>query len=372
MKSSILYIGNNPSTIQTLRNKLQNISLVSNSKVISAFQYLKIHPETHMVIFEVTTNYREIIASVKYFKKYAPHPIQILVLVPNNRIKTKLELCIADQIINSSKGQSALIRGIKKARKLINSNSAQALANRYTVPFWKRSMDIVLSSLAILILSPFFLLVALAIRFESKGKVFYAAQRVGAGYKVFNFYKFRSMYTNADKRIGDLTVNNQYDKQANKEEAPDFYPNDTILYHETEFVSEQMFLAEKKKKQENTFFKMANDPRITKVGRFIRNTSIDELPQLFNILKGDMSIVGNRPLPLYEAELLTSDRWSKRFLSPAGLTGLWQVTKRGGANKMSADERKQLDIDYGNSMSFWNDLKIMWKTIPAMIQHENV
>ncbi len=117
---------------------------------------------------------------------------------------------------------------------------------------------------------------------------------------------------------------------------------------------------------------MANDPRITKVGRILRNTSIDELPQFINVLKGDMSIVGNRPLPLYEAELLTSDQWAKRFLAPAGITGLWQVTKRGGANVMSADERKQLDIEYAENYSFWYDIKILLKTIPAMLQHENV
>ncbi len=120
-----------------------------------------------------------------------------------------------------------------------------------------------------------------------------------------------------------------------------------------------------------TFIKISNDPRVTKVGKIIRNTSIDELPQLINVLKGDMSIVGNRPLPLYEAELLTSDNWSERFLAPAGITGLWQVEKRGGG-EMSEEERKNLDNKYAQNSSFLYDLKLILRTIPALLQSENV
>ena len=104
---------------------------------------------------------------------------------------------------------------------------------------------------------------------------------------------------------------------------------------------------------------------------FIRKTSIDELPQLFNVLRGDMSIVGNRPLPLYEAEKLTTDEFAERFNAPAGITGLWQVTKRGQAN-MSELERINLDIDYARKLSLSGDIKILLKTLPAMYQKENV
>jgi lipopolysaccharide/colanic/teichoic acid biosynthesis glycosyltransferase len=104
------------------------------------------------------------------------------------------------------------------------------------------------------------------------------------------------------------------------------------------------------------------------VGRFIRKYSIDELPQLFNILKGDMSVVGNRPLPLYEAEMLTNDDSIDRFMAPSGLTGLWQVEKRGDSGKLSAQERKELDLKYGREFSFALDMKILLKTLTAFVQ----
>ena len=104
----------------------------------------------------------------------------------------------------------------------------------------------------------------------------------------------------------------------------------------------------------------------------LRKYSIDELPQLFNILRGDMSVVGNRPLPLYEAERLTSDEYIERFMCPSGLTGLWQVEKRGQAGKLSPEQRKQLDIEYARKMSPWFDLKIILRTLTAFIQKENV
>ena len=145
-----------------------------------------------------------------------------------------------------------------------------------------------------------------------------------------------------------------------------------LLISDDFVISEEDYIHKKSKEKSNAFVKLENDPRITKVGRFIRKYSIDELPQLINILNGDMSIVGNRPLPLYEAELLTSDEHIDRFMGPAGLTGLWQVEKRGEAGKLSAEERKQLDIKYAKTFSFWLDIKIILKTVTAFIQKENV
>lgn len=208
------------------------------------------------------------------------------------------------------------------------------------LPLAKRMMDIFISSSLLLLLSPIFLLIAILIKMESKGSIFYISKRAGTGYKIFDFYKFRTMFSDADQKISELMHLNQYKSlDANKKAA---------------------------------FLKIENDPRTTRIGRFLRNTSLDELPQLINVLKGDMSLVGNRPLPLYEAELLTRDQWAKRFLAPSGITGLWQVTKRGNGGDMSEEERMELDIAYADKASFWFDLKIILLTFPALFQKKAV
>ena len=143
------------------------------------------------------------------------------------------------------------------------------------------------------------------------------------------------------------------------------------LFLDGKEICEKVF--QNQKEQKAAFMKFQNDPRITRIGKFLRNSSLDELPQLLNILKGDMSLVGNRPLPLYEAEKMTTDDKILRFAGPAGLTGLWQVTKRGkGKEDMSEDERAQLDITYAKNFSFKMDMEIILKTFPALLQSENV
>ncbi|MEQ3236466.1 sugar transferase [Bacteroides cellulosilyticus] len=263
------------------------------------------------------------------------------------------------------------------------SETHRKVLNTFRLPMWKRTFDVLFAGTAIIILSPLLIGTAIAVRTESKGKVIYKSQRVGSNYQIFNFLKFRSMYTNADKRLKELNALNQYqiEEVENSDEGPEIRFDDlsgtpdeeeNLLISDDFVISEEDFIKQKEKIKQNTFVKIENDPRVTRVGRFIRKYSIDELPQLFNILKGDMSIVGNRPLPLYEAELLTSDAYIDRFMAPAGLTGLWQVEKRGGAGKMSAEERKQLDIKYARDFSFWLDMKIIFKTLTAFVQKENV
>jgi lipopolysaccharide/colanic/teichoic acid biosynthesis glycosyltransferase len=212
------------------------------------------------------------------------------------------------------------------------------VVNKYSLgPLSKRTFDILVSSIALTLLSPLLLLVAVAIRVESRGPIFYIAQRAGKGYRIFNFYKFRTMHQDADKRMAELTHLNQYNAETT---GP-------------------------------VFFKINNDPRITRIGSFLRNTSLDELPQLFNVFLGHMSLVGNRPLPLYEAATLTTDNYAARFMAPAGITGLWQVKKRGNKD-MSVEERINMDIAYATKCSFATDLWIIANTPSALMQKENV
>lgn len=252
-------------------------------------------------------------------------------------------------------------------KKAMFSNEKKALKTDSGI--LKRSFDIVFSLLAILLLSPVLILIAICVLIESKGPIFYSGKRVGKAYEIFPFHKFRSMYVDADKKLNELKHLNQY---ANDEQIQfDFNGHSPILYKDAQKVHETDFLKEQIKLKQQVFIKLKNDPRITKVGRFLRKTSLDELPQLFNVLKGEMSIVGNRPLPLYEAELLTSDQWSERFVAPAGITGLWQVTKR-GKPEMSTLERQQLDNSYSQSASFFGDIVLILRTFLALRQLEDV
>jgi lipopolysaccharide/colanic/teichoic acid biosynthesis glycosyltransferase len=199
----------------------------------------------------------------------------------------------------------------------------------------KRSFDILVSLTALVFLAPLFFLIACAISIESRGNIFYVSQRAGKGYRIFRFYKFRTMVSGADRNIENLAHLNQY-----------------------------------RGTDQARFFKIENDPRITRVGKYLRNTSLDELPQLANVLLGHMSLVGNRPLPLYEAETLTTDSMAKRFLAPAGITGLWQIKKR-GKSYMSANERISLDLDYADKSNLLYDMWIMARTPQALLQKTN-
>lgn len=207
----------------------------------------------------------------------------------------------------------------------------------FRLPIFKRIFDILISFFALVVLSPLFLLIAILIKIESKGPVFYISLRAGTGYKIFHFYKFRTMKVNAENELNQVLHLNQYRK---------------IKGHTTSFV------------------KIGSDPRVTRFGRILRNSSLDELPQLINVLLGDMSIVGNRPLPLYEAERLTKDQFARRFLAPAGITGLWQISKK-GSRRMSEGDRINLDLAYAEKSSFLFDIKIIFRTIPVLFQKES-
>lgn len=340
----------------------------------------------HIVLMERRTQ-NEDLTAISYLHKHTPNAYIILMASDlSEDERKKYHTCGVYDTLTEHPTMEDLHRKINfvydHEKQLINDIVAKRPLLKFRIPFWKRAFDIVFSLTALLLLSPLFIITAIAIRIESPGRVWYSSKRVGANYKIFNFLKFRSMYTGADKRLKEYNALNQYAQEETKQEvasntaetpAPfDIGADGNFLIGDDCVIPEAEFLKQKQTETENAFVKLENDPRITKVGKIIRKYSIDELPQLINILKGDMSVVGNRPLPLYEAEKLTRDNSIDRFVAPAGLTGLWQVEKRGDSGKLSAEERKQLDIKYGQTYCFSLDMKILFKTITAFVQKENV
>ena len=386
-----IYIGNNRIIIDHLSKVTGGMFVAVSSSQKAAKVIDGIRERYNISILYEQTDVREAdCIEITYLRKRYPRVYITLIteaLEPEHR-KSYLQAGVNNTLPphaeeNSIQHMNAYLKARKESKLKEFSETHRKVLNTFRLPMWKRTFDILFAGTAVIILSPILIGTAIAIRMESKGKVIYKSQRVGSNYQIFDFLKFRSMYTNADKRLKELNALNQYqiEEVESSDEGPEIRFDDlagtpdeeeTLLISADFVVSEQDFLKQKEKAKNNTFVKLENDPRVTRVGRFIRKYSIDELPQLFNILKGDMSIVGNRPLPLYEAEQLTSDAYIDRFMAPAGLTGLWQVEKRGGAGKLSAEERKQLDIKYARDFSFWLDMKIIFKTLTAFVQKENV
>ena len=383
MAEKLLYMGSDKAFAKSLsKSNLFEIEVVSSaylaSKIIykSGLIYAIICDDTIKGITPYDF-YKEIFSTI-YFRG-----IPFIIVQSNKLTLDEKRQAIKDKI-DDVYSKPVLLENIERRLQFLKKWKTKKLAfkklsknkKELTVPFIKRVFDIVFAFFILLILSPLFLIVIMLLKLESKGPVFYSSKRVGMGYKIFDFYKFRSMYVDADKRLKELSHLNQYnneelEKKESKEDTKEIVSEGTVLVGDEETISEKDFILKQRNKKEQAFIKIKNDPRITKVGRFIRKTSIDELPQLVNVLKGDMSIVGNRPIPLYEAEVLTSDEYSTRFMAPAGITGLWQVTKRGKAD-MSNEERKQLDNTYAENYSFWGDIKLLLRTAKALLQTEDV
>ena len=212
--------------------------------------------------------------------------------------------------------------------KIPTKSYRKRLERPETYKFVKRFFDIVLASIGMIVLSPIFLIISLAIKLESKGPIFFKHTLIGKDGKIIKIYKFRSMVNNAEDMI-------------------------------KEFTPEQM-----KEYREN--YKLTNDPRITKVGKFLRKTSLDELPQLINIIKGDLSIIG--PRPVVSDELKKYGTNTRKFLSVTpGLTGYWAAN---GRSCTSYEQRMQMELFYIDNLSWKMDIKVFFKTIEAVIKRE--
>ena len=396
----VVYLGSNPKTQERLKYiPGQLVRMTSLYK--DAAQICTPHvANEHFIVFFERNVRSEDITAITYLKKKSRSVYIILMTDPMTDEERDVYMKCG---INDTIGREATVTELNKKIQFISDRESVLFDSerpkhhmlRFKIPVWKRMFDIVFSVLAIIVMSPVFILTAIAIRLESKGPIIFKSKRVGTNYTIFDFLKFRSMYVDAEQRLQELSKDhNQYTAHEQEEHKTIVAPlgdqaeqamfdmgmesemmisdEEIMLVGDDFVVAESDFSKQKEEENNNAFVKIENDPRVTKVGRFIRKYSIDELPQLFNILKGDMSVVGNRPLPLYEAEKLTADKSIDRFMAPAGLTGLWQVEERGRGGAMSAEERKQLDITYGQTYNFMLDMKIILRTLTAFVQKENV
>jgi lipopolysaccharide/colanic/teichoic acid biosynthesis glycosyltransferase len=400
----VVYLGNNTQTEERLKYiPGRQVQMTRNYKDAATACESHVQNE-HFIVFYEKNVRTEDITAITYLRKNCKN---IYLILLTNKLsseeRTTYQQCGINDTLNASASVTELNKKIQfisdRESILFDDQVSKKRILRFKIPFWKRLFDIVFSLLAIIFLSPIFILTAIAIKIESPGPILFKSKRVGTNYTVFDFLKFRSMFVDSEQRLKEVSKdNNQYaekdeqDKEENKTtitaplgdeaememmdlglESEMMISDDEVMLVGDDFiVAESDFNKKKEEEINNAFVKIENDPRVTKVGRFIRKYSIDELPQLFNILKGDMSIVGNRPLPLYEAEKLTADSNIDRFMAPAGLTGLWQVEERGKGGAMSAEERKQLDITYGQTYNFALDMKIIFRTLTSFIQKENV
>ena len=397
----VVYLGNNLKTQERLKYIPGQLVRMTNVYKDAAQICTPHVSNEHFLVFYERNILNEDITAITYLRKKCPSVY--IVLITNTMTDEERNVYIKCGI-NDTIQQEASVTELNKKIQFISERESVLFSNeapwrgilKFKIPIWKRLFDIVGSIIAIIVTSPIFIITAIAIKLESKGPVLFKSKRVGTNYTIFDFLKFRSMYVDAEHQLKELSKeHNQYrDQESNEPKSTITAPlgdqaemammdmgmesEMMISYEEIMLVGDDFVVAEsdfnKQKEEEinNAFVKIEDDPRVTKVGKFIRKYSIDELPQLFNILRGDMSIVGNRPLPLYEAEKLTSDSSIDRFMAPAGLTGLWQVEERGRGGTMSAEERKQLDITYGQTYNFMLDMKIILRTFKAFVQKGNV
>jgi lipopolysaccharide/colanic/teichoic acid biosynthesis glycosyltransferase len=354
VKTEFYYIGSDPriidSLIKTFESGYATESFVNAKNMLLRLQQQG-HPAPHIIICDSQLGYEGISEFRTFLNRqdqlaYIPFVLDDRGMAEEMKLRLRKDRIVDEIVVLTNYNKKTLQSKARFLNRIKSESANHAWRNKIETStatgksngaILKRAFDILIASLALICISPVFLLIALAIKLESRGPVFYIAKRAGRGYRIFNFYKFRTMIVGADAKMQDISHLNQYNST---EEGPKFY-------------------------------KIENDPRITKVGAFLRKTSLDEFPQLLNVLLGDMSLVGNRPLPLYEAATLTTDEWAQRFMAPAGMTGLWQIKKRGNKD-MSVEERISLDIAYASKSNFAYDLWIMSKTPAALIQKTNV
>jgi lipopolysaccharide/colanic/teichoic acid biosynthesis glycosyltransferase len=377
----VLYVEKDDRMINSFRQTFDaQIDVIGVPDGRSALDQLNDHDEIDLIIFNDDLGSNSFLKALEAKRKPGNLPVVLLT------DRTDIDLTVAPfhgRVVDAfphNYSEDALrirLNYLVQKKEYEKSGHANQKSVSIRIPIGKRLFDIAVSFVILALISPILLVVAILVKLDSKGPVFYSSKRVGTGFKIFDMYKFRTMSTGADKLLASMASQNMYNaplvEKSDDDRCEVCQLAGTLcqrpLFMDQKQICETLYQREQNAKA--MFSKFKEDPRVTRLGKILRNTSIDELPQLFNILRGDMSFVGNRPLPLYEAEKLTTIGYARRFAAPAGLTGLWQVTKR-GKTKVSDMERIQLDVLYAKSYSFRTDMLILLKTLKAVWQKENV
>jgi exopolysaccharide biosynthesis polyprenyl glycosylphosphotransferase len=328
------------------RNLRHLLIIGSNPRAVEFARVIESRPELgyHLVGFVDQAwsgnsafggNGRAIVSDLEHFSDFLRDRVidEVAIALPMKSFYSE-----AARIVAQCQQQGVIVRVLASIFDLQKNAAGNAHVDGMTVAtinptssdgwpvIYKRLLDICVSSLVLLALLPVFVVVTLLIKLDSKGPVFFVQDRVGLNKRRFRMYKFRTMAVDAEKKQRELEALNEAD---------------------------------------GPVFKIKNDPRITRLGRYLRKMSIDELPQFLNVLKGDMSLVGPRPLPLRDYEGFDEDWVRRRFSVPPGITCLWQVN---GRSSLSFKEWMELDLQYIDQWSFWLDLKLIAKTIPAVLK----
>ena len=382
----LLYIGKNKDFLRKF-SKLENVQMIYAQNYQDAITIcIRLKVRENIIVLHEQGEMNGDIEQIGAFRKkfYQAYVVLITDRLTPEASKVYLNSGINDTVslnITTARLRQKIDIINKRQELLYAHNRKKKDVRHFILPQWKRCFDILFSGAALIFLSPVFLLIAIAIRMESKGPVIYKSKRVGTNYTIFNFLKFRSMYTDADKKLKDLAGQNQYQPEGTPEIAKDFsmeelgglmfgddgvIDNGGMLVSDDFIIPEEEFISRQNALDESPFIKIEKDPRVTKVGRVLRKYSLDELPQLVNILKGDMSVVGPRPErpELAEEYEKTMPEFEFRLQVKAGLTGYAQVT---GLYDTLPYDKLKMDLMYIENYSIFLDLRIILMTLKTAL-----
>lgn len=324
----VFYIGDRTAVLDNVSEKLgaENFSVVNFSQARAYLRQLfEENQQLGAILIDLPVDKEEFRKFSRFILGSDYAAVPLILLSSKITIAERAFLAddmLVDDVIHPVRDMFTIrerVRFVRKVKEeLITLRRPRRLRRGYG-DVLKRTMDVFLSFILLLLLAPVLLLTALVIRLDSTGPVFYNCYRVGKGYRVFKMFRFRTMKVGADRLVTSLSHINRFGK-------------------------------------DGTFQWKDRDPRVTRVGGFLRATGLDMLPQLYNVLRGDMSIVGNKPLPLYEAASFTTNEHASRFEVPAGMTGLWQTSRASASGPVLSQ-----DLAYARHHGFWIDLRIMLK-----------